>query len=93
MEDSEYVFIWYLIGCPGDSRRDRGTYDLDPNEMPDKSTDQNTAQPPHRLTTCFSVMSSLTSEQGIRYEFAMGFKVSSKKVNECGTKASPNPEN
>ena len=36
------------------------------NEMPDENTDENTTQPPYRLTTCFSVMSSLTLEQGIR---------------------------
>ena len=34
------------------------------NEMPDENTDQNTTQPPHRLTTCFSVISGLTPEQG-----------------------------
>ena len=38
------------------------------NEMPDENTDQNTTQPPYRLTTCFSVMSSLTPEQGIHDE-------------------------
>ena len=35
------------------------------NEMQDESTDQNTPQPPYRLTTCFSVISSSTPEQGI----------------------------
>ena len=29
MKDSERVFIWYLIGCPGWCRRDQGTGDLD----------------------------------------------------------------
>ena len=48
------------------------------NEMPDNSTDQNTTQSPYRLTMCFSVISSLTPEQGIHDEFATGFKVSSK---------------
>ena len=48
------------------------------NEMPDKSTDENTIQPTYRLTTCFSVMSSLTPVQGIDDEFAMAFKVLSK---------------
>ena len=48
------------------------------NEMPDKNTDQNKTQPPYRLTTCFSVISSLTPEQGIHDEFATEFKVSSK---------------
>ena len=48
------------------------------NEMPDENTDQNTTQPPYRLTTCFSVISSLTSEQGTHDELATGFKVSSK---------------
>ena len=52
----------------GDSRRDQDTSDLDLEcyQMPDEGTDQNTTQPPYRLTTCFSVMSSLTPEQGIR---------------------------
>ena len=36
------------------------------NEMPDEDTDENTIQPTYRLTTCFSVISSLTSGQGIR---------------------------
>ena len=35
------------------------------NEMPDENTDQNTTQTPSRLTTCFSVISSLAPEQGI----------------------------
>ena len=48
------------------------------NEMPDESTDQNTTQSPYRLTTCFSVISSLTPEQGIHNEFATGFKALSK---------------
>ena len=48
------------------------------NEMPDENTDQNTTQSPCRLTMCFSVISSLTLEQGIHDEFATGFKVSSK---------------
>ena len=48
------------------------------NEMPGENTDQNTTQPPYRLTTCFSVVSSLTPEQGIHDEFATGFKASSK---------------
>ena len=48
------------------------------NKMPDENTDQNTTQPPYRLTTCFSVISSLTPEQGIHDEFASGFKGSSK---------------
>ena len=48
------------------------------NEMPDENTDQNTTQPPYRLIACFSVMSSLTPEQGIHDEFATGSKVSSK---------------
>ena len=34
------------------------------NEMPDESTDQNTIQPTYRLTTCLTVMSSITSGQG-----------------------------
>ena len=42
------------------------------NEMPDENTDQNTTQPPYRMTTCFSVMSSLTPEQGIRDEVKCG---------------------
>ena len=29
------------------------------NEMPGENTNQNTTQPPHRLTTCFSVISNL----------------------------------
>ena len=48
------------------------------NEMRNESTDQNRTQPPYTLTTCFSVISSLTPEQGIHDEFATGFKVSSK---------------
>ena len=48
------------------------------NEMPDENTDQNAIQPAYRPTTCFSVMSSLTSGQGIRDEFATAFKVLSK---------------
>ena len=59
--------------------------------MPDENTDQNTTQPPYRLTMCFSVISSLIPEQGIHDEFAVGFKVSS--VTECGFKAGPNQEN
>ena len=31
----------------------------------DENTDLNTTQPPYRLTACFSVISSLTPEQGI----------------------------
>ena len=42
------------------------------NEMPDENIDQNTTQPPYRLTTCFSVKSSLTPEKGIHDEFATG---------------------
>ena len=42
------------------------------NGMPDENTDQNTTQPPYSLTTCFSVMSSLTPEQGIHYDFKVG---------------------
>ena len=38
------------------------------NEMPDENTDQNTTQPPYRLTTCFSVISNLTPEQSIHDE-------------------------
>ena len=45
------------------------------NEMPDENTDENTIQPTYRLTTCFSVISSLTPGQGIYGEFATGFKV------------------
>ena len=37
----------------GDSRRDQDTTDLDPNEMPDENTDQNTTQPPYSLTFLF----------------------------------------
>ena len=48
------------------------------NGMPDEGIDQNTIQPTYRLTTCFSVISSLTHEQGIHYEFATAFKVLSK---------------
>ena len=48
------------------------------DEMPDESTDQDTTQPPYRLTTCFCVISSLTLEQGIHDEFATRFKASSK---------------
>ena len=48
------------------------------NEVPDENTDQNTTQPPHRLAKYFSVISSLTPEQGIHDEFATGFKVSPK---------------
>ena len=62
------------------------------NEMPDENTDQNTTQPPYRLTTCFSVISSLTPEQGIHDEFATGVQGFVKVVTECGTKASPNQE-
>ena len=35
------------------------------NEMPDKDTDENTIQPTYRLPTCFSVIPSLISGQGI----------------------------
>ena len=35
------------------------------NEMPDEGTDENTIRPTYRLTACFSVISSLTSGQGI----------------------------
>ena len=35
------------------------------NEMSCESTDENMIQPTYRLTTCFSVISSLTSGQGI----------------------------
>ena len=38
------------------------------NGMPDESTDENTIQPAYRLTTCFNVISSLTSGQGIHDE-------------------------
>ena len=48
------------------------------NEMLDENTDQNTTQPPYRLTTCFSVISSLTPEQCIHDEFTTVFKVWSK---------------
>ena len=44
------------------------------NEMPDGNTDQNMTQPPYRLTTWFSVISSLTPEQGLHDEFAAGSK-------------------
>ena len=33
------------------------------NDMPDESTDGSTKQPTYRLTTCFTVISSLTSGQ------------------------------
>ena len=46
--------------------------------MPDESTDQNMTQPTYRLTMCFSVISSLTSGQDIRDEFATAFKILSK---------------
>ena len=48
------------------------------NEMLDEGTDENATQPTYKLTTCFSVISSLTSGQGIHYEFATAFKVLSK---------------
>ena len=48
------------------------------DEMPDEGTNQNTIQPTYRLTTCFSVISSLTSRQRIHDEFATAFKVLSK---------------
>ena len=48
------------------------------NEMPDENNNQNTIQPTYRLTTCFSVISSLTSGQGMHNEFATEFKVLSK---------------
>ena len=35
------------------------------NGSPDEGTDQSRTQPPYRLTACFSVISSLTPEQGI----------------------------
>ena len=38
------------------------------NEMPDEDTDQNTTQPPYRLTARFSVISILTPAQGINDE-------------------------
>ena len=44
------------------------------NEMPD----ENTIQPTYRLPTCFSVISSLSSGQGIHDEFATAFMVLSK---------------
>ena len=47
------------------------------NEMSD-DTDENTIQPTYRLTMCFSVISSLTSGQGIANEFATAFKILSK---------------
>ena len=50
---------------------------LTSNEMPDENTDQNTTQPPYRLTTYFNVISSLNPEQGKHDEFATGFKVAS----------------
>ena len=34
------------------------------NGMPDESIDQSATQPPYKLTTCFSGISSLTPEQG-----------------------------
>ena len=45
------------------------------NEIPDENTDENTTQPPYRLTTCLSVISNLIPEQGIHDEFATGVKV------------------
>ena len=48
------------------------------NEMPDEGTDDNTMQPTYRLTTCFSVISSLIFGQGIYDEFVTAFKVLSK---------------
>ena len=78
MKHPECVLIWHLISCPGQCRRDQGTSDVDLNGMPDESADQSTTQPTYRLTTCFSVISSLTSEQCIHDEFAMTFKVLSK---------------
>ena len=38
------------------------------NEMPGESTDESTIPPTNRLTTCFSVIPSLTSGQGIHDE-------------------------
>ena len=35
------------------------------NEKPDENTEENTTKPSYRPTTCFSVISSLTSEQSI----------------------------
>ena len=49
-----------------------------PDESTDETTDKNTIQPPYRLTTCFSVISSLTPGQGVNDEFARAFKVLSK---------------
>ena len=62
------------------------------NTMPDQITDQNTTQPPYRLTTCFSVISSLTPEQGIHDQFSTGVQGFVEIVTECGAKTTPNQE-
>ena len=44
------------------------------NKMPDENTNQYTTKPPYRLTTCFSVMSNLTPEQGIHDLIFLNFR-------------------
>ena len=58
MKDSEHVFIWYLIYCPARVMQAipgeiKTLVIWLSNEMPDENTDQNTTQPPYRLTTYF----------------------------------------
>ena len=57
-----------LLATQADAGEIKALVILISNELPDENTDQNTAQPPYMLTTCFSVISSLTPEQGIHHE-------------------------
>ena len=79
----DMVFYWLLRLLQAISGRIKALVILISNEILNENTDQNTTEPPYRLTTCFSVISSLNPEQGIDEgipdEFAAGFKVSSKQ--------------
>ena len=67
-----------LLAAQADAGDSKTLVILISNEMPDESTDENTIHPTYRLPTCFSMISSLTSVQGIHDEFATAFKVLSK---------------
>ena len=60
------------------------------NEMPHENTDQNTTQPPYRLTTCFLLQCNIQFNPWTRHTWWICYGVQGfvKLVTECGTKAS-----
>ena len=56
------VFSWHAEASASDFQ---AKSILISNEMPDEGTDESAMQPTYRMTASFSVLSSLTSGQGI----------------------------